>query len=107
MKEFAAFIGIFIILGAILVGASVFSLYFDRVAQPFAQETQRRTYENSVSRQEGVEQQISAYCMNLKTSTDPIAKKAFAHYIISEAGSYHGELSPEATDCLSLASATL
>jgi hypothetical protein len=75
-------------------------LRLDRFVQPYQEETRRQTYEHSVSREEGTEQQISAYCLNMETQKDPTMKKAFAHYIIDESADYNGPLSSEASRCL-------
>lgn len=102
MRAFLAIIAAIVAIVLFVYALSFSGLAFQRLTQPYAEETRRRTYENSAAHQEGVEQQIAAYCLNMRTAKAPGDKKAFASFITSEASTFNGEgsLSPETQKCI-------
>jgi hypothetical protein len=107
MKEvFNITIGIVIAI-FVIVGFTWFYLWLNRPAAKYSEETRRQVWEESVSREQGVNHLIAGYCFNMRTVTDPAQKKAFARLILDQSGSFSGELTADSQACVSEAKGTL
>jgi len=96
-------------LGAILgigLATSWFGLVTQRPMNQYAEDTRRLVFEHSRAHQSGTNSAISDYCLNLRTATDPAQKQALARWIINEAGTFEGQLTPDAAACVADARAT-
>lgn len=92
---------------ATIIAMTVLGLRIDRFVKPYQEETRRQTWENSISRNQGVNHLIAGYCMNLRTATDDGSRKAFAHLILDQSMSYSGELTGDTAACVAEAQSAL
>lgn len=91
----------------LFTGLRFFGLGVERVAQPYSEETRRRTWENSASREQGVNQMIASYCLNMRQATDAGSRKAFAHFVLDQSMTFHGELTGDTETCVNEAHVAL
>lgn len=77
---------------AILLGVGLITNWFGLVASrpmyQYAEETKRLTESNSRRRIDGVNLSIADLCLNMRTSTDPATKRAFAIRLRGEVTSF-------------------
>jgi len=100
VKDFFAYIVAGIVVFAIILLLSAGGVLFNRHAAPYAEETRRLTFEQSKAHQDGTNRVIIDYCLNMRTATDPSQKKAYATFILSQAGTYTGPLTADAQQCV-------
>lgn len=81
-------------------GLTWLGLLGDRPVKEYQAETDKRVYDNSRSYQQGTNLDIARYCMQMKTATEPSAKRAVAQLILTTAATYEGPLSPDAESCI-------
>lgn len=98
----AVFVGILAIVAlmGLGVGLNWFGLATGRPMAQYAEDTRRLTFEHSRAHQAGTNKTLDAYCLNMRTATDPAQKKAFANFVTSEADNYDGPLTPQAGACV-------
>lgn len=89
------------------VATSWFGLVTERPMRQYAEDTRRLTFEQSRAHQSGTNSAIADYCMNMRLATDPTQKIALARWIVNEAGTFAGPLTPDATACVADARAAL
>ena len=110
MKPVIYIIGGLLAFGLLLglgLATSWFGLVTQRPMGQYAEDTRRLTFERSRAHQSGVNSAISDYCLNLRGATDPAQKQALARWIINEAATFEGRLTPDADACLADARAAL
>jgi hypothetical protein len=73
---------------AVIIVVLIFGLGWNRIAQPFQEETNRLTETQSRRRVDGLNLDIASMCLNLDTSADEPTKKAFAHRILQQANGF-------------------
>jgi len=100
MKEFGLAIIAIIIVILVVVALSVLGLVFDRHAQPYAVETDKRAYDSSRQYQQSTQLDLSRYCREWVKANGP-AKSAVANLIRDTAATYTGPLTPANQACLS------
>jgi hypothetical protein len=98
-----AFVGLILL----ITGLQFWGIGVQRVTQPYVEETRRRTWENSASREQGVNQMIASYCLNMRQASDPGSRKAFAHFILDQSMTFHGELTGDVATCVNEAHVAL
>jgi hypothetical protein len=101
MKSFLVIAGGLILAVVLILALSMVGLGFDRFVQPFAKETERRTYQNSIARQQGAKNGIGQDCANMESNTGA-QKLAFARFVLTDSAAYSGNqgLSLEAERCV-------
>ena len=91
---------------AALVGVTLLTFFLNALGWlslsfwgPKYEETNRRIVQQSIRRQEGVNEGIAALCLNMRLEKDPAAKKAFANMIEVQASATGTELNAETMNC--------
>jgi len=92
---------------ALGLGTSWFGLVTHRPMAKYAEETRREVFETSRAHQSGVNMAISSDCLNMRREKDAASKAALARFIVSEASTFEGALTPDAAACLSEANSAL
>jgi hypothetical protein len=77
LKVVGAAVGVLLLVLAL----SVAGLFWDRHAQPYAEETRRITYEQSQTHVDAVSIDLTDLCRQYRTATDQDAKDGFAETI--------------------------
>jgi len=80
------------------------SMYMDRAASKFGEETRTQTYEKSRTYQKGTNLNIAEWCAEMRTHPDHA--KALAVLIRQASATYEGPLSADNADCIAEAKLT-
>lgn len=96
-----------VLLIAVGWGLGWFGLVTQRPMAKYGEETRRQVWENSISREQGVNHLIAGYCLNMRTAADPASKKAFARLILDQSGTFSGQLTDDSASCVSESNAVL
>jgi hypothetical protein len=76
------------------IGLASFSFW-----APKYEEARREVVQQSIRRQEGVNEGLAALCLNMRTEQDPASKKAFANMIVVQAGATGTSLTADSLRC--------
>lgn len=99
--------GAFAIFAILLLGTATswFGLVAQRPMAKYQEETRKEIYDTSRQYQQGTNRDVARYCEQMRTATDPAAKKAVAALIRSTLSTYDGPLSDDNRDCAAEAGA--
>jgi hypothetical protein len=95
----AALAGAFISLGLIGFALNALGLASLSFWGPRYEEANRKIVQQSIRRQEGVNEGLAALCLNMKLATDNEQKKAYANLIEVQASATSTELTADTTNC--------
>ena len=85
----------------LISGVAVWALFFNRHALPYAEETRRLTYGQSLAYQQGSQRDFENLCLQYAQATDPAAKAIIADTIRRRAQDYVGPpLADNVSGCL-------
>ena len=104
MRDLGAGVGAVIVLVILFVflgtGLAIWGLFFNRHAAPYAEETRRLTYGQSLAYQQGSQRDFENLCLQWRQATDSTAKAVLADTIRRRAQDYTGpELGPTVQAC--------
>lgn len=74
---------------------------------PKYEEANRKIVQQSIRRQEGVNEGLAALCLNMKLATDEGQKQAYANLIVVQAGATGTELTGDTLNCKAAAERVL
>lgn len=100
MREFLAIVGCGIAAVAGMYAVATSGLIFSRHAAPYAEETRRRTYDQSRAYQQGMAIDLDELCRQRKLSTDEGVKAALADTIRLRSARFQGDLPYHVQECL-------
>jgi hypothetical protein len=95
--------GVVVVIAMVIVvsGLAIWGLFFNRHAAPYAEETRRLTYGQSLAYQQGSQRDFENLCLQYRQATDPAAKAMIADMIKRRAQDYTGpELTPTVQACI-------
>jgi Flp pilus assembly protein TadB len=92
--------GAFVLAILLIAGLSFAALRWQRVTQPYQEQTRRLTYENSQTYNDGMAIDLSELCRQMKNATDQDVKSGLAETIRLRAARYHGQLPAKTQECV-------
>lgn len=98
--SFVVVLTLIFLLMLIGTGAGWWGLWFQRTAAPFAEETRRITYGQSLTYQQGAQHDFEDLCLQYSKASDETSKSMIKDVIIRRKQDYVGPaLSEDVTNC--------
>lgn len=111
MKDIFKIAGIGILMiggiGAIAFGFNAIGVASLTFWGPKYEEANRKIVQQSIRRQEGVNEGLAALCMNMRLEPNDASKKAFANMLVVQAEATGTQLTPNTENCVAEAKRNL